>query len=147
MTDAEWAYFAGILDGEGSIYASASVPSKQPSGKVYVCCQTTLTVSNSDRRLIDWIDERLMGNTAEYTPAQTPKNARKKVFKWYCNGENMVAALKGALPFLVVKKRQAELMLELRATFQGGRGSKALTDEERAHREHLVQLIKAENQR
>jgi len=147
MTETEWAYFAGILDGEGSIYASASVPSKQPSGKVYTCCQTTLCVTNSDPRLIDWLASKLPGNTQEYTPAQTPKNSRKRVFKWYCNGENMCVALRGALPYLIIKKRQAELMLELRATFQAGRGSKAMTDQERAHREHLVQLIKAENQR
>lgn len=124
------AYLAGIIDGEGSIYIGNYSFSKKTGDPLY---QTNLEVSNTDECLIDWIVYNFGGKKYEYTPKQTPKNSRKKVFRWACTGEMLTHICPLILPYIVIKKRQCEIMIEMRKTFEftgcfkGNRGNGAIS--------------------
>jgi hypothetical protein len=126
-TIAEAAYLAGIIDGEGSIYIGCF--SKNPStGTPYY--QTAIEINNTDESLIDWIANTFGGRKSRYTRNQTPKNSRKPVFRWLATGilvDHLVTLVK---PYIVIKKRQCEVMLLMRETYKetGIRKGKALNE-------------------
>lgn len=113
---AQLAYLAGIIDGEGSIYIG-NFSSNIKTGTPHY--QTNFEVSNTDKGLIDWLINNFGGRRYEYTPAQTPKNSRKKVYRWMCSGEMITHIGPLLLPYLVIKKRQCEIMIEMRKTYKG----------------------------
>jgi hypothetical protein len=115
-TIAQIAYLAGIIDGEGSIYIGNF--SRNPkTGTPYY--QTNIEVTNTDEKLIDWLAINIGGRKSKYTPKQTPKNSRRDVYRWLAHGD-LVTDLSNILqPYLIIKKRQAEIMTEMRKTFSG----------------------------
>ncbi len=108
------AYLAGIIDGEGSIYIGNF--SCNPKTKVPYY-QTNMQVTNTDKALIDWLFQTFGGLVSKRTPKQHPKNHRKQAFLWTASGERLTHLCELILPYLVVKRAQCEIMLEMRATF------------------------------
>ena len=106
------AYLAGIIDGEGSISISDS---RKTQKKMHFTTQ--LAVSSTDEVLLKWIVENFGGCYKTYTPKQLPQNARKNVYKWQVSGDRLVPILNLVLPYLVIKTREAEVMIEMRSTF------------------------------
>jgi len=82
-TIAQIAYFAGIVDGEGSIYIG-NFSSNKKTGTPYY--QTNMEVTNTDENLIIWLMENIGGGKTVYTHAQTPKNSRRTVYRWMVSG-------------------------------------------------------------
>ena len=112
---AEAAYMAGIIDGEGSIYIGSY--SKNHSTGVHYY-QTAIEISNTDEPLIDWIQTTFGGRKALYTRNQTPKNSRKQVFRWMATGLLIDHVIKLICPYIITKKRQCEIMLQMRETYK-----------------------------
>ena len=111
------AYLAGIIDGEGSIYIgnfSCNTTTKLPY------YQTNIQVTNTDKGLIDWLKETFGGLTNTRTRKQMPGNSRKQVYIWTVTGERLTHLCEEILPYLICKRRQAEIMLKMRATFETG---------------------------
>jgi len=102
------AYLAGIIDGEGSISAcrinKASV------------VQFQVTVNMTDREPIDLLVYFYGGHTYEYRNPKHP-NWRKQ-YRWQATSEHGARLLRDILPHLRIKKRQAEVYLKARATFE-----------------------------
>jgi hypothetical protein len=113
-TVAECAYLAGIVDGEGSIYIGAFSSNPKTGTPHY---QTNIEVNNTDTRLIDWLVNTFGGKKLAYTPKQTPKNSRKPVFRWIASGDRVTHMCEIMMPYLVIKVRQAQIMLKMRETF------------------------------
>lgn len=109
------AYLAGIIDGEGSIYIGAYSSNPKTKTPHY---QTNIEVTNTDKNLIDWLSQTFGGRTAFYTAKQTPKNSRRAVYRWMASGERVTHLCELILPYLIVKKRQCEIMLQMRETFK-----------------------------
>ena len=82
---------------------------------------TVLFIGNTDERLIHWIHSRF-GGTIGIRKAHS-KAPRKPTWKplWWVNfsGASLEPVLTAALPYLVLKREQAELMLEFRKTVNG----------------------------
>ena len=98
-------YLASVIDAEGaiSIY-HASQPSKN-----YYAYLLGLAVGNTDTRLIDW----LVANYGGWTQWRRYKTKRWKDVKvWNIGGEKTYKLLKQVRPFLIVKRRQADLGME-----------------------------------
>lgn len=112
---AQCSYLAGIIDGEGSIYIGA-FSSNPKTGTPYY--QTNIEVNNTNKGLIDWLVATFGGKDFSYTAKQTPKNSRKPVFRWIASGDRVTHLCEIIMPYLVVKKRQAEIMLKMRETFK-----------------------------
>lgn len=112
---AELAYMAGIIDGEGSIYIG-NFSSNPKTGTLHY--QTNMEVTNTDKGLIDWLISTFGGRCNYYTAKQTPKNSRRAVYRWIASGERLTDICHKMLPYLVIKKRQAEIMIEMRKTYE-----------------------------
>lgn len=109
------AYLAGIIDGEGSIYIG-NFSSNPKTGSLYY--QTNMEVTNTDKLLIDWLVENIGGRSTIYTAKQTPQNSRKEVYRWIVSGNLLTHLCHLLLPYLIIKKRQCEIMIEMRKTFE-----------------------------
>lgn len=114
-TIAQLAYMAGIMDGEGCFFIGNYSRSKFTNDKHY---QTSITVSNTSKVLIDWLQLNFGGLVNEYSRAQTPKNSLKKVYRWVASGERLTHLCEEILPYLTSKKRECEIMIEMRRTFE-----------------------------
>jgi hypothetical protein len=114
-TIAQISYLAGIIDGEGSIYIG-NFSHNPKTGMPYY--QTNMEVTNTDEGLIIWLMESIGGRRTTYTAAQTPKNSRRTVYRWMVSGELLTHLCHLLLPYLIIKKRQCEIMIEMRKTFE-----------------------------
>lgn len=114
-TIAQLAYLAGIIDGEGSIYIGNFSCNKKTGAKYY---QTNMEVTNTDKILIDWLLENIGGRSGVYTAKQTPKNSRKTVYRWMVSGDLLTHLCHLLLPYLTIKKRQCEIMIKMRKTYE-----------------------------
>jgi hypothetical protein len=110
FTKLELAYLAGLLDGEGCICFSKQ---KTPAGATVYTCQ--VSIANTSTRLRDWLSERLCGRIYKKTyPVDGTKRvkARRQCYAWTISGNNLCRFfLKAVAPYLVIKRKQAELMM------------------------------------
>lgn len=148
MIDTEAAWLAGFIDGEGSIMVICSrrkgpkCPHPFYDGVVAAC--------NTDKRLISRCIEIAGGFSVTLKKnAENPK--WKNAYHWRVKGSNVVTVLNRIMPFLVSKRRQAELVLRLKATMKvgskPGRYGSTLTDCERKEKEAIWMEVKALNHR
>lgn len=108
MTDiAKLAYFAGILDGEGYLSIGLHKPARRHTALVGVI--------NTDKRLIDWLRENF-GGSLYLRKSPSFKPHWKDRYDWRIIGPDIDLVLPEVLQFLVIKRQQAEAILELRST-------------------------------
>lgn len=108
------AYLAGIIDGEGSIYIGNYSCNKETGARYF---QTNIQVTNTDKALVEWLFQKFGGRVNTRTPGQIAENSRKQPYVWTISGELLTHICELIHPFLICKKRQAEIMLKMRATF------------------------------
>lgn len=127
LTEQELAYIAGFFDGEGSIGINRSKR------------QTWLEVcfANTDEPIIAWIYSKLGGRIRVIDRSQ--KNPKwKKAFYAISSSARACKILRTLLPYLRVKKDQAEIAIEywsLKEQFDGTLAER--TDAELALKERL----------
>jgi len=97
--EADLAYLAGIIDGEGSIYMRIVNNTVSPR----------LQVVNTDERLIDWLQSRYGGK--RYVVTRMQRETHKPLHHWHLGAIASVPLLKMVLPYLVLKREQAELAI------------------------------------
>jgi len=114
-TIAQLAYLAGIIDGEGAFIIGAYAKNPKTGTPHF---HTTIQLSSTDECLIDWLVENFGGKKSKYTPKQTPKNSRRPVSRWTIFSDRVKHLCEVMMPYLVIKKEQAETMIEMRNTFE-----------------------------
>ena len=133
------AYLAGILDGEGCIYARIYQSKK---------CNVTiisLSVTMCSEAVVKWIYDNFGGCVYTDVPP-----GQKRRFSWKVRGTGVAKILRVVLPYLKEKKKRAGLGIELsdllleRSEHRGKRSG--LSDSEKEHRIKLAAPIKALNQ-
>jgi len=98
MEPTDLAYLAGIIDGEG--YFMVTTKSRTFGLRVAVI----------DACLIDWLHDHF-GGCRSVGGRSTSDN---QVYTWTLQRQSaLLPVLRGMLPFLVIKRRQAEAMIEL----------------------------------
>ena len=97
------AYLAGIVDGEGCIYAKYG-KSKNSS----INYQVKVEVELVNEPVI-----RLLGATFDGYVYKRSKKNRKDTYRWQAHGEVAYNAIKALYPYLIIKKPQAEVLLRL----------------------------------
>ena len=102
-TDTDLAYFAGILDGEGCFAL------RRRRGSKFDC---NVLVANTDLRLISWLQTHF-GGRIDFESRTPPQ---KNLWHWTTSSHSLTELLEAVLPFLVIKRDRAELMLAYRAT-------------------------------
>ena len=108
MTDTELAYLAGIIDGEGCFFIGLF---RTKATKNLLNYQTYIKISNNEKSLIDWVHEK-----AGATNIQQDRPTRKSLVNRTCfssqiTGATLDALLPRILPYLVIKRRQCEIMM------------------------------------
>lgn len=145
-TIAEIAYFAGIIDGEGSLYIG-NFSKNSKTGKPYF--QTVIQVTNTEENLINWLEKTFGGLKNKRTPKQHASNSRKQAYVWTATGNRLTHLCELILPYLTCKTRQCEILLEMRSTYRqtyGGKGIQGtpeMPDELREKRQILMDEIRS----
>jgi len=94
------AYIAGFLDGEGSIFLT----SRKNKASLRI------SATNTDKNVLDWIIEKIGVGVVHAGRKESDKN--RKTWMFILNGEAAETLLKQLLPYLIVKKEQAQLAIE-----------------------------------
>ena len=109
MKESKWPYLAALFDGEGSISIGSSPFFHKKQGATYVRHYLQMSVTNCDRRLMQWLVDNFGGRFYSHER----KNGWKTVYFWNPSGrKNREKILLGMMPYMVLKHRQAELALE-----------------------------------
>jgi hypothetical protein len=102
ITSADLAYTAGMVDGEGHIGLAPNKSSFVP----------ILIVTNTDQRIIDWLFERFSGAIHHHDRNNALHKARHN---WRLQGKHATRLLELLLPYLVLKRKQAEIAISFYA--------------------------------
>ena len=97
----DWIYFAGLFDGEGCVSSCSSN-------------LLILSLANTNKEVIEWIFNIFGGSITKQTPSA--EDNKKVCWHWWLRAEEAVHILQNILPFLKIKKRQAEIGIELQKT-------------------------------
>lgn len=135
ITEADRAYLAGIIDGEGSIMAHHH----KSSGAWMVI----VTVANTDLRLIDWLDARWHASVCRQRPGT---GGHKDCYAWTVTNRRVVPVLEAALPYLVLKREHAEIALRWSAECRNP-GRRGYPPEIKADRERMMLRIRELNRK
>ncbi len=120
------AYIAGLIDGEGCI----SVEIKRGIH------QLSIIVGMTDANALHVIATRFGNNVRG--PYNSMRFGTRPIYNWSASGGKAVEMLETLLPYLVVKRSQAELAL----TFPLGTSGTPTTDVAWNRREHIAQELK-----
>ena len=117
MTKIDIAYCAGLIDGEGYIGI------KRDRG---YACQERKTPGYHARIQVRMVDEPAIQFLAEsfggtYYREKPHANKGRPLYCWQASDKNAEQTLRALLPYLKVKRRSAEAVLELRALQADGR--------------------------
>jgi hypothetical protein len=99
-------YMAGFLDGEGT-FTLEIVPNKSNT----VTLRPRVLGCNTNKEVIEWLKEATGIGKVYYTDGSPPRNSGYYFWTVY-KREEIRDFLKEILPYLKVKKRQAELLYE-----------------------------------
>jgi hypothetical protein len=122
MTDTEWAYFAGLVDGEGHLSLSRQIDDRHPEGVYY---KVSFAIRMIDLPTIEWICTHVGGR---FYTIQPYKSHWKIAYMWQPLGGNaeILRIINEIMPYLVTKKTNAfwvkqycELRSGVRRRFMG----------------------------
>lgn len=103
------AYAAGIVDGEGSIVITVRKPNKKSRLKSR-SHQLGVVVANTRKELPEWLKMSFGGFV--WPQRSNRKRGWRVNWTWNIYANKAKEFLKLVLPFLILKKRQAELAIE-----------------------------------
>ena len=132
MTETDKAYLAGIIDGEGTIGINKS-------SRWY---QFRIMVYNDNVELMDWIQLRCGGKISS-----RDRHGRGVLsYEWKLYGISAIQLVSYLIPYIVIKKDQADVAQQWFKTMSGGiNPSVRLTDTEKEERMRLYYLMKSYN--
>lgn len=99
-TAEDWAYLAGMIDGEGCVAVELFT-----GGSIGI----TVTIVNSHRSMLDWLTDRFGGCIR---PRPNPIRRWKKTWSWSVTGYAADAILHRVSPILIIKQQASWLTRE-----------------------------------
>jgi len=137
MTETDWAYLAGIVDGEGCIGVYESRRSHSARGILHIC---QLSIANTDYQLMDIFSQHFGG---WITTRPCPPG--KDMYYWQVSSERAEPIIRNLLPYLRIKKEQAYVAIRFCRTLQ--HNNKRLSDKTFKERQRCRQLMQQLNYR
>jgi len=141
------AYLAGLIDGEGYI---SILKNKKDTYKDGFRHQAVLKIVMTDKEIIEWLYNGFGGL---FEPRKGIGN-RKDSYCWVLkNNKNLIPFLLKVTPYLKVKRKQANILIEFNKTFgqyqivknKSGGVHKELSNQTREQRESLYHQIRELN--
>jgi len=102
------AYFAGLIDGDGSIYIYKTTPKKK-NGKVYKYLGVSISIQEHDMSVLVEGQKKWGGNLSTFNGRGLGK---KRVARWALPLSGTEAFLVDIFPYLRIKRKQAELAIK-----------------------------------
>jgi hypothetical protein len=108
-----------------------------------------MQVTNTGIKMIEWLEKTFGGLVNKRSARQHPENSRKQAYVWTVSGELLTHLCELMLPYMLDKKRQVEIMLEMRATYtkngaiKGKQGTQELSIDIRLHRQKLMDEMRS----
>ena len=99
----DWAYIAGILDGEGCLHYN-----KKKNGKLY----PKISVGNTHKGLCEWL-QMILGGGFYFQDRSDRKNWNDAWMWVQTSGAAVYTILSKCLPYLIIKKNKAIEILQL----------------------------------
>jgi hypothetical protein len=140
MSATEAAYMAGMVDGEGSVTLIKAAWKRNRAGFQF---QPLLTIANTFRPVLERLVE-MCGNGRIVATYNTKHAAHKVGYRVVFTSNQIRHVLPQLVPYLVIKKRQAELLIEYLGEWRKGLH---ITDESYRRGEDFRQQLRALNQR
>lgn len=140
----DWAYFAGLWDGEGCVTVSsvARPPLRRPGSVDYPYWHARLVISHTSLVLLQWVLKTFGGAIHGHIPPKRSNPYQRYFYQWHVtNRLQGTAILRGMLPYLKYKSDEAKLAIELFATYMPGRTR--MEPKEVANRQRLVEAIRS----
>lgn len=137
VPDAERAYAAGILDGEGCI----SIKRYTTPGRPRPYHQLHVQICMSDHHVLEWLQERFAGSIMKRGRKTQPHH--RDLWVWTVASNQALRFLRMVRPYLLVKSGQSDQAMRL----QGVRANRShlITDEQYALREEVRLAISTLN--
>lgn len=137
------AYMAGLVDGEGCFYSGKVKQGKYGNGWQF---HTALVIASCDECIIVWLENTFGGKRESRYRWTSKKSHYRPVFNWRAQGPMLDYLCPLLLPHLIIKKRQCEVMIEIRSTY-ANIGSKRLSEEVANKRILLIEKLRSFNSR
>lgn len=135
------AYIAGLFDGEGHVTIGTHQDKRRPGNAPQHTL--ALVVTNTDRAVIEWLRDALgCGHVNTHHRAMRDV---KTCYRFILSSDNAAQLLSAMLPYLHIKRRQAELMIAFRQEYTAYGHSGALSAEAIARREEYRGKLRALN--
>ncbi len=106
LSKEEWAYLAGIVDGEGSISF------RRRKGKNCIILEPKVSITTTSLELVNWIKNKLPNIRCRIEKDHRNPRWKPRHELYYQKHSGVYSFLKGIYPYLIIKKKHAELMLE-----------------------------------
>ena len=136
-TKEQWAYLAGLVDGEGCISIQYGKGRRNPT------YSAKLVIAMTDYGMIEWL-KNTFGCGSIWTAYRSKSSARpnwKDIHYWQLGSLAALDILRGVYPYLLLKREQAEAAIKLQEDVSARRHKKYLTVPELHLRESLKRKI------
>ena len=142
MTSQEAAYLAGFFDGEGCVGAYITNRPASPTNRAARGMRLSVSVAQVDRRPLLMLQEAFGGAVVVSDKGNTRKDGfnRRICYVWIVSGPSAQTALRAMLPYLVVKREQAEEALKIVMIPRGARRRTEYRDEDVRIASHIKEL-------
>lgn len=143
-TPLDWARLAAFIDGEGSIRVGRQIKNKatQMRWPIY---SLLVAVDNTDLRLMSWLTSLWGGTIDTSHMAKALRGLRKPVYRWRVTKDQRRVVLEGCLPYFILKRKQAELGLQMLLTTTGTRPGERRPIEKVIRQEEICSELNALN--
>lgn len=145
-TETQIAYLAGIMDGEGTFFIGDYSGNRKNGDKHF---QVVIKITSTDKCLIDWVLNIFGGTYAFYKASKVSKKSRRDVHIWQATGDRLQHICELMIPYLIIKKKQAEILVEMRKTYKNQMNVKGIQCVQRipsdvlAFRQKLLQDLRS----
>lgn len=109
-------YIAGFIDGEGTIGLNRLHPSAASKTRKRVLLRPRFQASSTCKKILEDLQEVFGGSISKVRPS---KQNHKPGYIWSASYKTFSETLSALLPYLRIKHRQAELVLEATAIIGG----------------------------
>lgn len=136
MQNTDIAYLAGIIDGEGSIviYKYQRPNTKKMDYGGFVC------VGSTSQELILWLCKNVGG---KWCNIKKSKETYKNCYRWSQYGKDALMTVMRVSPYLIVKRKHAELYIQFYASIMEHRDRQSgLNSTAVAEREYIIQEMR-----
>jgi len=113
ISEIDWARAAAYMDGEGSILIVRRGKKRYDAGKGFYL---DVRMTNTDPRLIHWFKERFDGSVI-HELRRSKKH--RDCYRWHITCQAAARFIEGVLPYLIIKREQAEVALAFQSTLRG----------------------------